>query len=169
MHTIHAGNECYRRTHDPSSPLAVTSPPPDTQAIKPGMTIKITPAAIALVVLLTPLGCATSAPNDGGQRPVISSASAGDLGRGELLYQTACAGCHTERPHWRENRLVRDWPGLIEQVTQWHRSAGQTWRADEIEDVATYLNDRFYRLPCPVRVCASPNIGPQTYRSPVTP
>ena len=70
-----------------------------------------------------------------------------DARRGELLYDTACLQCHTTQAHWREKRLVRDWPGLLHQVTRWQAVAGQNWQAEEIEDVAEYLNQRFYKLP----------------------
>lgn len=110
-------------------------------------------AAIAFVLLLIPPGCTTNPSGDAEQRAAASRGSMVDPGHGQLLYETACVGCHTEQAHWRDRRLVRDWPGLIEQVTRWQETTKQNWRADDIEDVATYLNDTFYRLPCPTRVC----------------
>jgi mono/diheme cytochrome c family protein len=76
-----------------------------------------------------------------------------DPRRGELLYDTACAACHSEQVHWREKRLVHDWTSLVYEVTRWQQIAGQTWSADEVRDVAAYLNCRLYRLPCPVPGC----------------
>jgi hypothetical protein len=51
---------------------------------------------------------------------------------------------------------VRSWPDLIGQVTRWQHNAGQNWDAAEIVDVAAHLNERFYRLPCPVVGCGGP-------------
>jgi len=80
--------------------------------------------------------------------PAQPLATAGpDAKRGELLYETACVQCHTTQAHWRDKRLVRDWPGLLHQVNRWQAVAGQNWRTEETEDVAEYLNQRFYRLP----------------------
>jgi cytochrome c5 len=89
-----------------------------------------------------------------------------DAGRGQLLYETACAECHSEQVHWREKRLVHDWPSLVYQVARWQKNAGQHWGTDEIEDVAAYLNRRLYRMPCPVAGCAPERIGAATLPKP---
>ena len=39
--------------------------------------------------------------------------------RGELLYSTHCIACHTEQVHWREKKLVTDWPSLVAEVNRW--------------------------------------------------
>ena len=77
--------------------------------------------------------------------------------RGELLYGTACAACHTTQAHWRDKRVVRSWGDLIYQVTRWQQVAGQSWSAEEVADVAAYLNRRFYGLPCPTPGCTGPS------------
>lgn len=79
-----------------------------------------------------------------------------DAERGRLLYENACGACHTTRPHWREQRLVRDWDGLVGQVARWQGIAGQGWTRQEIGDVSAYLNRRFYKLPCSEPGCAAP-------------
>jgi mono/diheme cytochrome c family protein len=97
------------------------------------------------IVLATALGlavCACSAPPPG-----PAKTSSADAQRGQLLYDTACVECHSTQAHWRDKRLVRDWPGLVHQVTRWQAIAGQAWRREEVEDVAEYLNQRFYKLP----------------------
>lgn len=76
-----------------------------------------------------------------------------DAQRGGLLYDESCGECHTTQPHWREKRLVHAWPELLFQVERWQRVAGRGWTAQEIEDVAAYLNGRFYRMPCPKTGC----------------
>ena len=76
-----------------------------------------------------------------------------DVKRGALLYEDGCGECHTTRQHWREKHLVRTWPELLFQVERWQRVEGRGWTREEIEDVAAYLNGRFYRLECPVAGC----------------
>jgi hypothetical protein len=45
--------------------------------------------------------------------------------------------------------LVHSWGDLVYQVNRWQGVAGLNWSATDINDVATYLNERFYRLPGP--------------------
>jgi hypothetical protein len=69
--------------------------------------------------------------------------------RGELLYATHCVACHDTQKHWRDNRVVRDWDGLIGQVRQWQRTLQLQWTDADMTEVARHLNERFYRLPQP--------------------
>jgi len=57
--------------------------------------------------------------------------------------------CHTTQAHWRDKSVVHSWGDLVYQVNRWQGVAGQNWSATDINDVATYLNERFYRLPGP--------------------
>ena len=107
----------------------------------------LTAATLALALVLT--ACTASAP------PPTSGMQA-DPGRGQLLYDTACAACHTTQAHWRDMRVVRSWGDLVYQVTRWQQIAGQNWSADQIGDVAAHLNRRFYGLPCPTPGCLGP-------------
>jgi mono/diheme cytochrome c family protein len=77
-----------------------------------------------------------------------------DMARGRALYQSSCDGCHSQNIHWRNKRLVSSWATLVNEVTRWQRNAGQRWEPSDISNVAAYLNDRFYRLPCPANECA---------------
>jgi hypothetical protein len=83
-----------------------------------------------------------------------SGAVAANPSHGRKLYETACDACHTANVHWRDKRLVDSWPALLQQVDRWQRTAGQRWEAGDIKDVAAYLNERFYKLPCPASECA---------------
>jgi mono/diheme cytochrome c family protein len=67
--------------------------------------------------------------------------------RGELLYTTHCIACHTTRVHWRDGRMVTDYPSLVAQVARWQANTGLGWSREEILDVARYLNTSVYRLP----------------------
>ncbi len=94
----------------------------------------------AIALLLVALGaCSVPQPQ--------AEVSAANAGRGELLYENACGACHTTEPHWREKRLVGSWNDLVGQVRRWQAVAGQNWSPAEVNDVAAFLNERFYRLP----------------------
>jgi len=81
------------------------------------------------------------------------SAAAADAGRGKILYETRCSACHEISVHHRDARKAKDFDALRAQVLRWSAEAGGAWSADEIDDVALYLNERFYRFPCPQRLC----------------
>ena len=66
--------------------------------------------------------------------------------RGQLLYGNHCIACHTTQMHWREKKLVTDWPSLKVQVRRWQGSAQLNWSEEDIDDVARFLNDTYYRL-----------------------
>ena len=78
---------------------------------------------------------------------------AADPRRGLLLYDTHCIACHTTDVHWRDKHIVQSWPDLIYQVNRMQGNAGQNWEQAEIIDVAAYLNEVFYQMPCPVPGC----------------
>jgi ketosteroid isomerase-like protein len=80
-------------------------------------------------------------------------AIAADVQRGRLLYETHCIACHTTQAHWRDKHIVRSWADLLYQVTRMQNNAGQEWSMTEIIDVAAYLNELFYKTPCPVAGC----------------
>jgi hypothetical protein len=105
--------------------------------------------ALSAGVVLTAVGCAA------GTSEELSGPSV-DAARGALLYDTACAACHTTQAHWRDKRVVHSWSELIFQVTRWQQVAGQNWRADQVADVAAFLNRRFYGLACPSPGCTGP-------------
>lgn len=72
---------------------------------------------------------------------------AADVSRGQLLYDTHCLACHSEKLHWRDGRLVKDWPTLKHQVRRFQAVALLGWSDDDIQEVADYLNRSIYRLP----------------------
>jgi mono/diheme cytochrome c family protein len=106
--------------------------------------------ALMTAVLFMAAGCGTGSPQQ-------SVGPGADAARGQLLYETACAACHTTQAHWRDKRVVRSWGDLVYQVTRWQSVAGQNWSADEVGDVAAYLNRRFYGLSCPTPGCMGPS------------
>lgn len=80
-------------------------------------------------------------------------ATAADAGRGKTVYETRCRACHEVSVHRREARKARSFEALRAQVRRWSAEAGGAWSAEEIDDVTLYLNDRYYRLPCPQSWC----------------
>lgn len=67
--------------------------------------------------------------------------------RGQMLYGNHCIACHTTQMHWRDKRLVTDWPSLKVQVRRWQGTAQLNWSEEDIDDVARFLNDAYYQLP----------------------
>jgi hypothetical protein len=80
--------------------------------------------------------------------------AAADLNHGRKLYEASCDACHSANVHWRDKRLVDSWPALVHEVKRWQANSSQHWEAADINDVAAYLNQRFYHLPCPANECA---------------
>jgi hypothetical protein len=119
----------------------------------PSSVSRFSPALTACLMIATALATtlATAAQNDPADHALTATA---DMGRGRALYQSSCDLCHTQNIHWRDKRLVSSWATLVNEVTRWQRNAGQKWEPSDINDVAAYLNDRFYRLPCPANECA---------------
>jgi mono/diheme cytochrome c family protein len=66
---------------------------------------------------------------------------------GELLYQTHCVACHDKQVHWREKKLVDDWPSLAAEVNRWQVNLGLGCNDETVEEVTRYLNGAFYRFP----------------------
>jgi mono/diheme cytochrome c family protein len=81
--------------------------------------------------------------------------------RGDLLYQTHCVACHSEKLHWRDARLATDWSSLKAQVRHWQDVAQLRWSEDDIVAVARHLNDTVYHF--------SQNAGPPASALPGTP
>ena len=78
---------------------------------------------------------------------------AADAGRGGMLYETRCKACHEESVHNRDVRKAKSFDALRAQVLRWSAETGGLWTVDEIDDVARYLNERYYRFPCPQVQC----------------
>lgn len=95
-----------------------------------------------------------------GVAPAQAQGPAGPGSRGQMLYGNHCIACHTTQMHWRDQKLVTDWASLKLQVRRWQGTAQLNWSEDDIDDVARYLNDTFYRLPGGAKVASAPLSGP---------
>ncbi len=80
-------------------------------------------------------------------------AAAADVARGQALYEARCVGCHSESVHRRDSRRAVSFEGVLAQVSRWNAALGGDWKAEEIEDVAVYLNQRYYQHSCPASIC----------------
>jgi hypothetical protein len=72
---------------------------------------------------------------------------AGEAYRGMLLYENNCHACHYHFLHYRPRRKARSLDDLQRQIVIWQNAIGLNWNAEDIADVATYLNRRYYRFP----------------------
>jgi hypothetical protein len=86
------------------------------------------------------------------------------VSRGKLLYDTHCITCHNSQMHWRDKRVVRDWPGLVIQVRAWQERATLGWTEADIVEVARHLNDTIYQLPRPVADADAGRTGARAVR-----
>jgi len=75
-------------------------------------------------------------------------AAAQDAGRGKLVYETQCGGCHYERVHQRERSKsrVQTLADLRDQVVLRAGQTGRPFTLEDLEDVAEYLNRSYYQL-----------------------
>lgn len=120
------------------------------QASNRGLQLAV--AALLLVPLLTAcLGGETVAPTGAIDPPPAVVLL--DMQRGQSLYETQCATCHTTQAHWRNNSIVSSWSDVLAQVQRWQHNAGLHWSPSEIGDVAAYLNATYYKMPCSTPGC----------------
>lgn len=68
---------------------------------------------------------------------------------GQLLYESNCLSCHLAKAGWREKRLVNDWASMKAELTRWQVNLGLRWSDEQVEQVAWYLNRRYYKLAAP--------------------
>ena len=92
-------------------------------------------------------------------------AEGADAGRGRALYEARCDRCHGVSVHVRVARKATSFQGLRAQVSRWNTELGGAWSGDEIDDVAVYLNNRYYSFPCPRSVCSSGQASSETGRN----
>jgi hypothetical protein len=76
-----------------------------------------------------------------------------DADRGYGLYDLHCTACHAESVHGRAKRVASDYYEVRDWVRRWERSLGLRWSAEDIDDVALWLNVTYYGYPCPPDVC----------------
>jgi mono/diheme cytochrome c family protein len=85
--------------------------------------------------------------------PACGDAGAAEPDRGRALYEVRCLGCHGQSVHSRARRVASDFESVRAWVARWNDAVGARWSADEVDAVAVYLNQTYYRFPCPPTVC----------------
>lgn len=69
-----------------------------------------------------------------------------ELSRGQLLYENHCQGCHRSTLHLRRDRKAKSPREVRAWVVRWAGELRLPWSAEEMDDVADYLERRFYRF-----------------------
>lgn len=70
--------------------------------------------------------------------------------RAKTLHDTYCLMCHDTQVYTRADRLADNYVQIREQVNRWQSNASLNWSALDIDLVATYLAQKFYKTPCPM-------------------
>jgi mono/diheme cytochrome c family protein len=86
---------------------------------------------------------------------MAGEAAAADPGRGRTLYEARCDGCHAQSVHGREKRAATDFDSIRGWVRRWSGNMKLAWSDEEVDDVAAWLNSRYYRFACPPSACNS--------------
>lgn len=80
-------------------------------------------------------------------------ANAADINRGKLVYESRCVACHADSVHKRESRKAKEYDDIRAIVRARGEGTTRDWTAEDTEDVSRYLNERYYKFPCPAEVC----------------
>jgi mono/diheme cytochrome c family protein len=72
---------------------------------------------------------------------------------GRALYESRCDACHDKSVHNRAARKSRNVGEIRQWVARWNTELGGAWTGPEIDAVTRYLNQRFYKFPCPPAIC----------------
>jgi mono/diheme cytochrome c family protein len=108
---------------------------------------RLIPAGVLIGLLAAMAAIAQSVPGPG-------------VSRGALLYSTHCIACHNMQMHWRDAKVVKDWPTLKAEVRRWQAAARLGWSEDDIAEVARHLNALHYGYVEPQARWTAPG-GPQ--------
>ena len=69
-----------------------------------------------------------------------------DIENGKALHNENCLRCHNETIYTRENRLVNSYYELRTRIRDCELMSEAAWFDEEIDDVASYLNQAFYHF-----------------------
>jgi mono/diheme cytochrome c family protein len=72
--------------------------------------------------------------------------SAQEFDRGQALYDNHCKECHEGLAHTRKGSRITSLHDIRTWVASWSAHSQLDWSAEEVEDVADYLNRQFYHL-----------------------
>jgi cytochrome c-type biogenesis protein CcmH/NrfF len=109
-------------------------------------------AGVVACAALFALPCAASL----AASPAPATSPSPELSRGRALYELRCDQCHDQSVHQRTSRKAKNFSEVRASVVRWDRQqGGSAWRDDEVDLVTRYLNNRYYKFPCPASVCGS--------------
>jgi hypothetical protein len=81
---------------------------------------------------------------------IVFSLNPGSLGAnvemGMDLHQTNCLSCHGTEAYTRSDRRVTSFPSLITRVNACNVNLGMGWFDDEVDAVARYLDENYYKF-----------------------
>jgi mono/diheme cytochrome c family protein len=72
--------------------------------------------------------------------------TAQEFDRGEALYNNHCKECHEGLAHMRPGSRISSRSEVRSWVASWSVHSGLAWSSEEVEDVADYLNGKYYHL-----------------------
>ena len=75
-----------------------------------------------------------------------SKAVINEISRGEMLYTNHCQVCHESNVHVREHRKAKSIVDIIGWVTRWSSHLKLDWNIDDINEVAYFLNEKYYKV-----------------------
>lgn len=84
---------------------------------------------------------------------------AGSVARGKSLYDTKCHACHERSVHSRASRKAKSFAEIRREIVRWETTLGGGWSKDEVDDVTLYLNETYYKFPCPETLCKQPRVS----------
>lgn len=93
--------------------------------------------------LLAPCSIALSAPSTGSSEMKTSDI---ERPRGQLLYETHCSACHEQSVHSRNPRKAESVDKIKYFVTRWSTELKLNWSSSDIDEVAKYLNSKYYNF-----------------------
>jgi hypothetical protein len=73
--------------------------------------------------------------------------------RGQTLYELRCGDCHSHSLHMRSRPKARSYEEVRTWVKHWSGLERMNWEKQDIDAVTRYLNERFYKYPCPGDSC----------------
>jgi cytochrome c5 len=78
--------------------------------------------------------------------PLAAEDAAKDASSAHALYEQNCIKCHGSEIYTRPDRKVDSLDALGRQVQRCETALGLRWFDEDIHEVTTLLNDRFYRF-----------------------
>ena len=69
-----------------------------------------------------------------------------DIDNGKSLHDENCVRCHNESVYTREKKMVNSFYELRKRIRDCELMAEAAWFDEEIDDVAAYLNQAYYRF-----------------------